>query len=786
MFKFFHLFRSSQHLHHSIILFLLLLLIIGPVSSQEVTPEPQPSPTALPTSTLPPPPTSTPIPTNTDLPPPTATSLPTNTETPTATSTSTSTNTETPTATNTPIATNTETSTSTLTSTPASTETPLTPSPTAETTLPPSATIPSTPTAELTPSPTPFVPSPTPLPGDALQSFQPDAFAFTSSLPIDPVTLDPQTDENDLIRELEDANPTTCTHHTVITLPPGKIYTLTATHNSFFDGTGLPVIRCEVTINGTQTQIIRDPNLDTATPPDYFRIFGVNATGILRLNGIEIRNGYATSTGGGGILNLFGGQVYLNNTVVENNVANQTGTPQTLGGGIYSYEGVLEITSSRILNNRNDSLVGDGGGIGVINAQTMILNSEIADNTTTRDGGGAAILFTGNASVNQTCIYDNDLTQLFANNALDAVSNWWDGVPSVNSSVDSDSAVLIRPTDCTDPDDWTYNIIIVSAGSSGFGQWSLAEEAAINSAVDQVGRALDVVSTKVSAPKTTFNRIFDAGAIQIFDGVLFVRGDTTTNLVDRGTTTNVPDVQVTFNYAGQNYTIIFYDINKGVCKSFQAQTYNAGSTYGVQTLPNAVVCNGELLNQGIGGNGEATEYTIGHELGHVFDYASGDMLTDAIDNSPTNTFSLGSCNSSDFSGGNYIVMGYLTASQPFLRGSRGWGSGPGFSTFQQSPEDTAFEAAADMFLNWVYRLNDPNGSSALVGVMTGPIGTPNPPQSGCVPIGSQNNPPSQPWMGFLNRNWNAQGAPYDWGLPGDVRHTYMIERMPAIFTQNNW
>jgi len=306
----------------------------------------------------------------------------------------------------------------------------------------------------LTPSPTPFVPSPTPLPDDALQSFQPDAFAFTSSLPIDPVTLDPQSDENDLIRELEDANPTTCTHHTVITLPPGKVYTLTATHNSFFDGTGLPVIRCEVTINGTQTQIIRDPNLDTATPPDYFRIFGVNATGILRLNGIEVRNGYATSTGGGGILNVFGGQVYLNNTVVENNVANQTGTPQTLGGGIYSYEGVLEITSSRILNNRNDSLVGDGGGIGVINAQTMILNSEIADNTTTRDGGGAAILFTGNASVNQTCIYDNNLIELFANNAVDARFNWWDGTPSVSGSVNAIPPVQTRPTDCTNATDW--------------------------------------------------------------------------------------------------------------------------------------------------------------------------------------------------------------------------------------------------------------------------------------------------------------------------------------------
>jgi hypothetical protein len=97
------------------------------------------------------------------------------------------------------------------------------------------------------------------------------------------------------------------------------------------------------------------------------------------------------------------------------------------------------------------------------------------------------------------------------------------------------------------------------------------------------------------------------------------------------------------------------------------------------------------------------------------------------------------------------------------------------------------EAAADMFLNWVYRSNDVNGTSALTGIQTSPIGVPNPPQSGCILLENQTaTPPISSWIGFLNQNWGAQGAPYDWGLPGDVRHSYMNERIPVIFAQNDW
>ena len=78
------------------------------------------------------------------------------------------------------------------------------------------------------------------------------------------------------------------------------------------------------------------------------------------------------------------------------------------------------------------SVVGDGGGVGIINAITTITGSEISDNSTTRNGGGAALLFNGGASLTNSCITGNERTLpstsssgIFANWGADATNNWW-------------------------------------------------------------------------------------------------------------------------------------------------------------------------------------------------------------------------------------------------------------------------------------------------------------------------------------------------------------------------
>jgi len=123
------------------------------------------------------------------------------------------------------------------------------------------------------------------------------------------------------------------------------------------------------------------------------------------------------------------------------------------------------------------------------------------------------------------------------------------------------------------------------------------------------------------------------------------------------------------------------------------------------------------------------------------------------------------------------------------RGTRGWGSGPAstynscgvaqtrvLTDFQQhsppydatvNPQD---ETAADMFLNWVYRVADPE------------VLTTNPNAS----------------TGFKNISWNpADKVPNsattcdsvgcaDSGNPGEARFNWMQDKLTAIFSAHSW
>jgi len=223
------------------------------------------------------------------------------------------------------------------------------------------------------------------------------------------VTVSVGSTTANLITALTQANPSTCVDHTILNLPTNVTYTLSGFDNTFtpegLGATGLPIIRCEVTINGNGSTIVRS----TAAGTPAFRLFGIAATGWLHLNNITLRNGYATTTGGGAILNVFGGQLDISNSVVENNFTAQTSNAQTLGAGIYTYQGRLNIQNSRISGNQNTSVYGDGGGVGTINGNITISGSQINMNMTTTQGGGLAILFPASSSISNNCLSGNIL-----------------------------------------------------------------------------------------------------------------------------------------------------------------------------------------------------------------------------------------------------------------------------------------------------------------------------------------------------------------------------------------
>jgi hypothetical protein len=190
-----------------------------------------------------------------------------------------------------------------------------------------------------------------------------------------------------------------------------------------------------------------------------------------------------------------------------------------------------------------------------------------------------------------------------------------------------------------------------------------------------------------------------------------------------------------------------------------------------------------------------TEYLITHELGHVFDNqaARGDrralreyIADTRLDAEPTQigTHTVGAIVDSFTPPG--LVMGnVLQCNNAWLRGERGWGSGPGsnydplsdfctprtqvFTDFQQNPapytaaEQANDESAADMFLNWVYRK---------------------------LALG-----------GFLNRDWRPhvtdpisgtscnqipQGCDATLSAPGDARFSWMQTVMNEIFVARGW
>jgi hypothetical protein len=310
------------------------------------------------------------------------------------------------------------------------------------------------------------------------------------------------------------------------------------------------------------------------------------------------------------------------------------------------------------------------------------------------------------------------------------------------------------PTPNPTPAPQTYHVNFINYGSSTWGQ----EQSNANEGIVRVGQALfSLLSAQFPTRQATsyeeaFNRII---VYSLQSEVLLIRSNE-----PNGTVMNI-----NYNQVQLQYTIDFY----GVCKAFAGNV--AAST------PQAIICNGN--------NFIVTEYTIAHEIGHLLDYRATDYLSNSVQFATgSQPLSLGSCVTSEFSA-TYTIMGFNTAWREWRRGPRGWGTGgSGVTDFQQNPSNEPIEAAADMFLNWAYRLTSPGSTLAVDQIDLTNSAAPG---LGCIPLQNQQFPPTvpQPWEGFQNRNWdNLPQAPFDWGLPGDIRFRFMDDVLINLLTVN--
>lgn len=328
-------------------------------------------------------------------------------------------------------------------------------------------------------------------------------------------------------------------------------------------------------------------------------------------------------------------------------------------------------------------------------------------------------------------------------------------------------ATVVTPT-ATATSVSTFKINVINHGT---GSWSANEQQAINAGVNQVGIVFDYLATTVNTPQTAFNLVMieNSGT-----EILFIR----TNQLS-GTVTITGYQYLYGNRAGQSATFNYTNVSQGMCISFQE------GIIGSNVLrPAAIICNGALTDQysGTTFTGQASVYTVVHELGHIFDYRTTYGISAPINNG---IFVLVDCDGS-------TIMGVFNGN--WTRGRRGWGTGPAqylnpsgnpaplITDFQQNSDNIALETAADSFLNWVARLSINGGLSAIDSCTLTP------------------RPPYNQWSGsgFLNRQWSATPHPSfvansagiagtpDAGLPGDRRYWDIDVRVRQIFSSKGW
>ena len=181
-------------------------------------------------------------------------------------------------------------------------------------------------------------------------------------------------DTSSLINAIDQANANG--EQDTINLSPNSIYELATANNNSYSKTGLPLIVSEITINGNDSQLLRDSL-------ENFRVLSVISPGSLTINNLIITGGYDSDT-----------------------------SDDYGGGAIFNLGGNLIINDSEIFNNRAD--VGGGGGIWQGgNSSVTISNSKIHDNSVDHDGSGGGLLKRGPGL---TELVNNEITENYANN----------------------------------------------------------------------------------------------------------------------------------------------------------------------------------------------------------------------------------------------------------------------------------------------------------------------------------------------------------------------------------
>jgi len=212
----------------------------------------------------------------------------------------------------------------------------------------------------------------------------------------------PSGDVTCLIAAINEANHNS--QQNIINLEPGS-YVLTAPDNEgphVFEANGLPIIVGRMTIRGQgsyETTIERDRSFDPVFTGTLFRIFRIAPTGVLTLESLAVKRGFA---------GLAGGVIFNegNLTIVETDISDGITLPGNEGGGGIWNGGTLAVRSSRIFNNDAGEVSGGGianEGRASIEDSFIFLN----DGADPFLGVGGGIYNTGELNLTRTNLVNN-------------------------------------------------------------------------------------------------------------------------------------------------------------------------------------------------------------------------------------------------------------------------------------------------------------------------------------------------------------------------------------------
>lgn len=187
---------------------------------------------------------------------------------------------------------------------------------------------------------------------------------------------------------------------------------LTAAYGTDEENYGTIEITKNMTIKGNNpsSRNIMELNLDTFTFSGIskkHKIFKIKNDAVVRLENLELKNGYSTDSGGG--IEILSGGVTLSGITIDNCTAKSNGGGIVVLGGSLKIENGSLIQNCKALKDTGSSTTAHGGGIFVGSSGTLELSGvKIYKNEAKNYGGG--IYTKGNTKIVSAIIDENSST----------------------------------------------------------------------------------------------------------------------------------------------------------------------------------------------------------------------------------------------------------------------------------------------------------------------------------------------------------------------------------------